>query len=369
MGRAFYRPELDAMRWFAFLCVFFHHTLGRSSLGVTVAAFDLQGTLSAGLKFAVSLFFLLSGYLITTLLTMEREATGRVHLAAFYQRRAARILPLYYSFVVVAVLVAALGPPAGQPSGHAVTAFSLFAGNWYLSYGGAATAALGILWSVNIEEQIYLVWPVLAGRCNRRGLTLLSMVIVVASYGTLLWLGVEGNGSDVMVRFNTLVEMQFFAGGALLAVWLPRHGFPLPAAVRLLLGASGLLSWIMATRSFGGTANVQSLWWMPAALYSCVFAGCLALFLSFFGMPDAWIPRPFLWLGKISYGLYVYHVLVLHLMPRPPAASAHRPALALARIGLELLFTIAIAAASYHFLERPFLRWKERVTFVPNRQP
>jgi peptidoglycan/LPS O-acetylase OafA/YrhL len=85
-------------------------------------------------------------------------------------------------------------------------------------------------------------------------------------------------------------------------------------------------------------------------------------------MPGRLIPQPIRWLGKISYGLYVYHVLVLTLTPRWPATWEHRASLTGLRLCLQLSIAILIAGLSYHWLELPFLRWKERITFVPNRR-
>ena len=361
--RGFYRPELDALRFFAFLCIFFFHTLSRPNPGT-----DLRDTLTFSLKFAVSLFFLLSGYLITTLLSIEKEVTGRVHLGSFYKRRIARIWPLYYWFIVV-VLLLGTEVPRVLPSGKALTTFLFFSGNWLIARGDVKTlGAIGILWSVNIEEQFYLVWPVITKFCGRRNLFAVSTAILAVSYAVLLWLGARGGFSELTFRDNSLVEMQYFAAGALLAAWLPQQGIRMPGAARLLLGTVGLSCWVAGTHLFGDTAaGALAIWWTSAALYGCVLVGCVALFLSFFGMPKAWIPQPILWLGKISYGLYVYHVLVLALMPRWPARWGHGAGLSAARLCLELLLSILVAGLSYRWIEQPFLRWKESFTFVPNR--
>jgi peptidoglycan/LPS O-acetylase OafA/YrhL len=363
----FYRPELDAMRLFAFLCIFVHHTLIPPVVPGRTQDIGLRSTLGTPLKFAVSLFFVLSGYLITTLLAMEKESTGQVHLRAFYQRRIARIWPVYYSFTVV-VLVIGVFVPRLLPSVGALAAYTFFSGNWYLVFARPNLAgSLGILWSINIEEQFYLLWPLMIKGYNRRTLIGLSLGILAAAHLLLLLLGRLGIVSDVAVRFNSLVEMQFFAAGSLLAAWLPREGLHYPGWVRSLLAACGLLCWGVGTRVFGGMTS-SVLWWMPAALYASAMAGCVALFISFFGMPDSWIPRPVLWLGKISYGLYVYHVLVLSLMPSWQEAQKHNVSLAIARVFMELLLVILVAGLSYRWLEQPFLRWREKATFVANRQ-
>ena len=351
------------MRFFAFLCIFFHHTLSRSSMDAIASHAGLRSIIADSLKFAVSLFFLLSGYLITTLLVVEKESTGRVHLGDFYRRRIARIWPLYYSFIVVVLLVGIVVARV-RPSGWALLAFILMSGNWFVSHAGGMTGGLGILWSVNVEEQFYLFWPPLIKYGGGRRWRVISAGILLCSYVVLLWFGVLGRNSDLTLRFNTLVEMQFFAAGALLAGWLPRDGIKIPLVLRLLLAVSGLCCWVGGVRFFTDRI-VQTIptWWAPIALYGSVMAGCLVLFLSFYGMPPRWLPRPLLWLGKVSYGLYVYHSLVLALMPRWPSGRGY----AAARLGAELLLTILIAGVSYHWLELPFLRWKKRFTFVPNR--
>jgi peptidoglycan/LPS O-acetylase OafA/YrhL len=364
----FFRPELDAMRFFAFLCVFFYHTLTPPPPHGIAAQVTLRATVASSGKFAVSLFFLLSGYLISTLLGLEKEYTGRVHLAAFYQRRMARIWPLYYAFMILVLLVGTMVARV-LPSPGAVAAFALFSGNWFLILGGASfVGGLGILWSVSIEEQFYLVWPLVAKYSRPRSLVWISAIIILFAYAVLIAFGARGIFSDIAARFNPFVQMQFFGAGALLSIWLPRDGLRTSSSVRVLLALAGLSCWVAGTRWFGGpAAGWKPVWWMPAALYGCVLAGCVLLFLSFFGAPERFFPRKVLWLGKISYGLYVYQALVLTLTPRWPAKWSHGAGLAGARLCLELSLVILLAGLSYHWLELPFLRLKKGSTFIPNR--
>jgi peptidoglycan/LPS O-acetylase OafA/YrhL len=356
------------MRFFSFLCIFFHHTLTQPIVNDLTRQLTVRNNLGMSAKFAVSLFFLLSGYLITSLLVMEKELTGQVHLGAFYKRRIARIWPVYYAFTILVVFLGSIVHRL-QPSTGAVVVFTLFSGNWFLIFGGASfVGGLGILWSINIEEQFYLVWPLIVGCSARRSLIWVSTGTIIAAYAVLFVLGARGIVSDAALRFNPLVEMQFFAAGALLSVWLPRDGIRLPGGIRLLLGLFGLFCWAAGTRFFGNIVPGPVLaQWSPAALYGCVLAGCIALFLSFFGLPGRFIPQPIRWLGKISYGLYVYHGLVLTLTPRWPAWE-HKASLAGLRLCLQLSIAVLLAGLSYHWLERPFLRWKEHITFVPNRR-
>jgi peptidoglycan/LPS O-acetylase OafA/YrhL len=361
----FYRPELDAMRFFAFLCVFFHHGLSRANVGELISPPLFRDFFADSLKYAVSLFFLLSGYLITTLLRIEQESIGKLDLRAFYGRRIARIWPLYYSFLVIVLLVA-IAVPRESPVSGALLAFLFFSGNWFVYVAGGLTGGLGILWSVNVEEQFYLFWPILIRFGRGRQGTLIPAVILICSYILLIVYGILRLNSDVVLRFNTLIEMQFFAAGGILAIWLPRAGLKIPLPLRSMLVLSGLSSWIAANcwLSIFGKTEIRTIqmWWAPAALYGCVLIGCVALFLGFFGLPRRWLPTPLLWLGKISYGLYLYHSLVRTLMPRWQSGKYGA-----IRLGLELLITILISGVSYHWLEAPFLRWKGRITLVPNR--
>lgn len=359
--RGFYLPELDAMRFFAFLCIFFHHTFSQSRIGAIASHESVRSIVAESSKFAVSLFFLLSGYLISVLLVLELEITGGLHLGDFYRRRVARIWPLYYSFIAI-VLLAGLVISRVQPSRGALLAFVFLSGNWFIADVGGMAGGLGILWSVNIEGQFYLLWPLLLKW--GRGLRLISVVILLCSYVVLLWFGMHGKNSDLTLRFNTFVEMQFFSMGALLAGWLPRAGLQIPLVFRLLLIPLGGCCWIAGVcLSHGRYAQSVSARYEGIFLYGCVLVGCVLVFLGFHGAPVRWFPRPILWLGKISYGLYVYHSLVLALMPRwwPGIGWAT------IRCGVEFLLTVIVAGASYRWLEQPFLRWKKNVTFVPNR--
>jgi peptidoglycan/LPS O-acetylase OafA/YrhL len=196
----------------------------------------------------------------------------------------------------------------------------------------------------------------------------ISTITILSAYAVLIACGARGTFSDVALRFNPFVEMQFFAAGALLSIWLPREGLRTPAPVRLLFAFVGLLCWVAGTRWFGGVdPGVAPVWWMPAALYGFVLTGCVLLFLSFFGVSAGFFPRKVLWLGKVSYGLYVYQALVLTLTPRWPAKWSHGAGLAGARVGFELALVIVLAGLSYRWLELPFLRLKKRSTFIPNR--
>ncbi len=172
----FYRPELDGLRFFAFLGVYIAHSLSPDSAyyiahHVPGASF-IASAVSAG-KFGVDLFFFLSAYLITELLLREKERFGAINLRSFYLRRILRIWPLYLLGLLIAVLLPLVFPAQSFPLRY-VLAFLLVSGNWVLSLRSAGILSIAgpasvmfILWSVSFEEQFYLFWPLIMGKTSR----------------------------------------------------------------------------------------------------------------------------------------------------------------------------------------------------------
>ncbi len=360
-AQRFYRPELDILRFFAFLCVFIHHTVNRRNSGGALAS-----AAEDALSFAVSLFFLLSAFLITTLLELELERTGDLHVGAFYVRRIARIWPLYYFFLSIWVVIG-LVLPEWRMTGGSIAAWVLMVGNWHIVLNGLQVPAVAIIWSVNVEEQFYLFCPWVVAIFRRRGLIAFSVATIGVSFATLFWMGLRHNFENTSLRLNTLVELQLFAVGTLAAIFVRRRELALPLAARAAFFLFGLGCWVFGTYSFDSrSAAAHFSWWSPAAEYALVTLGCVALFFSFYGAVVGRLGRPFVYLGKISYGLYLYHILfaagIRAAFPQPGGAAAK-----IAKAALSLGLTVATAAASYAWLEKPFLRMKDRFTFVKSR--
>jgi peptidoglycan/LPS O-acetylase OafA/YrhL len=214
----FYRPELDCLRFVAFLLVFSCHSL-HGFTKLSVAGAFLQH-MAAGGAFGVDLFFILSAYLITELLRREKHLTGRVDVRAFYMRRILRIWPLYFAFLTFWFLVRRFTPTTFPLS--AFMAFVLFSGNWYMVRAEVRSpfvSPVDPLWSVSVEEQFYLAWPLIVRFASRAELIVsaicLCIVSLIAQF-VLLRAGVP----HIAIWVNSLVHTGAIGVGVLSAVLL-----------------------------------------------------------------------------------------------------------------------------------------------------
>ncbi len=358
----FYRPELDIIRFFAFLCVFVRHGPGivpasNAPLWKLRAAQDFHILTDAG-AFGLPLFFVLSAYLITGLLLRERDLAGTIHLKAFYARRVLRIWPLYYLGIAIGIANSLLSPHADSFTRNQILYLVFFLG-WLgkESYHNG----VGVLWSISVEEQFYLIWPALAKIAGRKSVLLGSVATIAIALGTtLFWT------SD---WYNPLIHFLFFATGALLALALHNRSFSPGALTRLAFAAGGVSVWLLSAEYSGGFH--RKLIGLQASLsYSAVALGCLLIFGSLINLPSNWLPQPLVFLGRISYGLYVFHPIGLVLAGRltRPALISQYQVMQMAQIYIiALTITVAAAVTSYYFFERPFLRLKQRFTLVPSR--
>src|SRR6266481_4914950 len=245
---SFYRPELDVMRFFAFFGVFLFHAAPRSAefyeglqFPSWVTRIVLHAFAAGG--YGVDLFFALSAYLITSLLLRERATTGDLDLRSFYVRRILRIWPLYLGFVVFATLIPFLTHGPRLPLKY-IAGYSLLAGNWiYTIYGLPASFAIP-LWTVSIEEQFYLTWPLAFRKASLRRMLWIAVGVLVIANVVRVALAVSGATLPAM-EYNTFARLDPIALGILVAL----AGNRLPAfsqVQRVTFLAGGILSWIAA---------------------------------------------------------------------------------------------------------------------------
>lgn len=365
--RSFYRPELDVLRFFAFLAVFLFHFSHPVEFYVEhgiprVFATAVNGFLQAGV-FGVDLFFVLSAYLITELLLREKEQCGSLDVRAFYLRRVLRIWPLYFFYIGLA-LIPVFNPDHVFTWRHAA-AYLLLAGNWsVVAWGWPLHSIIGPLWTVSIEEQFYLAWPPIVRTLSRNHIVLAAIVMLIISNATRIAM-VAVHGGQNSVWCNTLARLDPIVAGILLAAVL-RGTIPnFSPATRLGMLAIGILS-LALVANYWKIHEPESLLWIPTLVgFPVVALSATLILLSVLGISTP-LPESLLYLGKISYGLYVYHALGNVLSNRLIPVHSAFVQLAL-RPTVALGVTVTLAAVSYAVLEKPFLKLKQRFAHIDSR--
>lgn len=372
----YYRPELDVVRFLAFLLVFIRHTLPNSTVHSQVVDRLFRGfapafyaSIDAG-RFGLSLFFTLSAFLICELLLREREITGKIEIKQFYIRRILRIWPLYYLGLALGLLAAFL--PGGHPDSAIVLAwFAVFLGAWHSCLFGWIHNPASPLWSISVEEQFYLFAPWAVKFFNRKSLYGFCALLILAANFRLYFLGRIG-APDYAIWADSFVQFECFAAGILLCLFL--HG-RLPRLVlwqRLVLLVGVFSCWFLASYKLpsaffyaSGSRGSRPL----IGGYALGTLGSTLLLVAFLGINPKLLPGWAVYLGRISFGLYVYHEFALHItnmLPTLGSASMKGPNLLL-QSALGLGLTILMAALSYRYFEAPFLRMKKRHAIIQSQ--
>jgi peptidoglycan/LPS O-acetylase OafA/YrhL len=288
----------------------------------------------------VRLFFVLSGFLITRILLQSRSWQAGYALRIFYARRALRIFPLFYVVLALAFVVD-IGP-VRQTIGWHVTYLT----NLYLFERGNWHGSISHLWSLAVEEQFYLIWPILMLTVPERRLPALLVATIVAAPITRLMLGgpmdsvlptscLDSLGAGALLAFpaarQSMMRVGVAAGLPLLAVSLAIRGAGLagePVEIALDVGVSLASAWIVgsATQGFGGYAG---------------------RFLA---------ARPVVYLGTISYGVYLFHGFMPYVLGRYVRGFVEMPWPL--RAALLTMATITIASVSWRVFEKPLLALK-----------
>ena len=192
-----YHPELDLLRFVAFLAVFMHHALPRDASlyirqGLSPAATQWLLTAKEAGAFGLDLFFALSSYLITELLLREYANRGSINVSAFYIRRALRIWPLYFTFLAFTVLVVPTIFPKENLGAIYIVSFALFVGNWVCAMKGLPFSVAGPLWSISVEEQFYIGWPLLLRFVGVNRIKQIAIGMLMLAFVTRILLAVYG---------------------------------------------------------------------------------------------------------------------------------------------------------------------------------
>lgn len=353
----FYRPELDVLRFVAFFLVFLCHWIP-----VKDPPEPFMDLIKNAASMGVPVFFCLSSYLITELLLRERRTTQRINTPAFYKRRALRIWPLYFAALFTGFFFV---PAPHKETSGALLSYIFLAGNWYTFFHGYLPLGSSVLWSIGVEEQFYLFWPSVIRFAKNRGIILISAAMLIASQAGLLWLW-SRPVVNPRIWVSTFPHLQYFAIGAIVSICFHQKLPRIHTILRLAMIATGLVLFVMANEMVHINPD-GSPGGMMYPGYLIVGIGCALLLI---GMLGAEIPRrmkPFVYLGKISYGLYIYHVWCLQLSLVIAKALYIHSHVSIFTFALGFPLTVLVAACSYRFFESPFLRLKERFEIVKSR--
>jgi peptidoglycan/LPS O-acetylase OafA/YrhL len=351
---------LDSIRALAVMAVVFSHSVPEDWSWMP---------LNLG-RAGVTVFFVLSGFLITGILLEARAAAEQVSaskvmvLRRFYVRRALRILPLFYCVLLILRLAA----PADMHD--SLPWHLLYASNYYNAVHGAWLGPASHFWSLAVEEQFYLVWPVVLLLSKRALLpAFITLGILVGPISR--WLGLLLIQNDVSAYTLTTSCVDSLAAGALLA-YLRRPGGPLAHASGVLgdrLAAAALLAYlvIQAVSRRAAQPDIDIIW-ADLAVGMCAF-GVIQAIVARRSRRIPVLSSPVLsYIGTISYGVYVWHYPVPWLAWSLRQATGYDVSLPLpgwSRFFIVLGVTLVAASGSWHFLERPFNRLKARFPYVP----
>lgn len=332
-----YMPQMDSLRAFAVFGVLVQHWF---TAAVPVGSWG------------VILFFVISGYLITHTLHRLRDSGISLHRAAqvFFVRRSARLIPAYFALLAIWAVFS----PQFRSDWL-----------WYVMYGSNILLnsrqdwiALTPSWSLSVEEQFYLAWFPLVMLVKPKSLMLPMAVLVMAAPVARMIYALDGNSFGNYLLWSNLDALVI---GALLSV-LERGGGTLPSrAVRLALIAGLALPLIAA---YGWTVTVIGNSLVPL-LVALIAAALVWRSRTGFQRSAGWLlsQTSLIYLGKISYGIYLFHMLVLALSTNIAKSTSH-PSLStlfkaesLQGFALYVGLTLLLAAASFKYLETPVREW------------
>lgn len=349
---AFYKPELDCLRFAAFFAVFVHHSFPKTAdFYVTRNLPPLLADVAYGGAFGVDLFFCLSAYLITELLVREKELVGVLNIRAFYMRRLLRIWPLYFTFVFFSYGLTFVDSSQVFSPLH-LAMFMFLLGNWAAASDGVRSVVVP-LWSVSFEEQFYLFWPLIVRKASRRQMVGVCGVMIAVAFLYRHIIMRTVTNSHGLIWNGTFSHLDAISYGILLS--LARVSERMSIWLRSMLALLGCGAWVCAAELRDRGDVMMAL----AALGSvAILRAAIGLRLN-----HRWLVR----LGVVSYGLYVYHEFLLHYVQLAlPATLTHTPKFVVWWI-VSFAGTILVALASYRWLEMPFLRLKERFAIVRSR--
>ena len=355
-----------------------------------------------GMPLVIDWFFVASGFLITSLLLDEKNKTDGVSLRNFYTRRVLRLFPAMYAFLATFSLLALAATLLVEDSSDFSNWWvDVLAGAFYVfnfvaaADPGAVSGAIGHIWSLTVEEQFYFVWPLLLVFALRKASRRTDFRLIAGSVAFIaLFFFLRGHFQYIVEDTSSLhptfidendptwqgflyrfasMRPDMIVYGCLIAFVVRTIPRPIPDRVRVALSVVGPISWIwFAVVLFLANSGIWGfeLWGGPAYQVALLLLGPGVI--DTYLRAEAWYYRPLAnkpceFLGVRAYGIYLWHVIpVLIFLPAISNANG-MPKLVLA--SFTTCLGVLIGLGSYRFIERKFLRMKDRFAAIPISRP
>lgn len=363
MNTRFYLPNLNGLRFIAALAVIVGHVeLSKKSFGIpNLIQSDISYFSKGGGHLGVVLFFVLSGFLITLLLLKERELKNEINFKKFFMRRVLRIWPLYFLFISIIIFIFHGYESLKQAiinQDEVILLYFLILPNVAIS-GIGTIPYIAHLWSIGVEEQFYLIWPVLFKKLKDKYILVILFLIfitipLIPHLCDFLSLRIDGFSKvfNFIKLFFSYFLINAMACGAFMAyLYLYKQEFIkriLTKNINIILTIGVFVFWIIH----------PNLGFFRETLFSVLFA-IMILGLSvnkgLFLLENTIVN----YLGKVSYGLYVYHWLIIGIVNYYLLNNNFKRYNILLYSG-TVFITIIVSILSYEYIEKPFLKFKNK---------
>ncbi len=367
-----YFSNLDGLRFFCFLAVFLFHSIYSEKPEIYTSPLFrfLKDRLFHNGFLGVNFFFVLSGFLITYLLIKEKQLHGKINVPNFWIRRILRIWPLYFACVFLGFVIF---PLAKKFSGGAsvetanIWYYLGFINNFdYINKGMPDSPGLGVLWSIAIEEQFYLVWPLILALLPVKRYWIAFTVIILHS-----WYYRAGHDVPILHEMHTFSCIGDMATGAL-GAWLVSVSVPFRNFINRIPRAVILLFYL----AFFGIIFLRQDILLGNQFIRIFERSILAFTIIFIILEQCFAETSFVkmsslkqvtnW-GVITYGLYCLHFIIISLVTgatKKLGLDQQLWQVVLLQPLISLALTIAVAWLSYRFFELPFLKLKNRFSYI-----
>lgn len=366
-----YFPNLNGIRFIAALIVIIHHIEQFKFMFGLNNCWETSLVMQSIGKLGVILFFTLSGFLITYLLLVEEKQVGKIDIKQFYIRRILRIWPLYFLIFFLAFFVLNNINFFNLPNESALNAsssitfvlFVCFLSNIFLAFYGALPFA-SQSWSVATEEQFYLIWPWVLKFSKSKLLSLILVIVVVCGVNIFLMTNLSNSlpFKQELLSFWKMFNIDCMATGGIFAYFLFTGAKILKYVMNVYVFYFALLSMIILL-AFKIYIPIFTTYF-NYDIWALLFGLVILNFSSAKNLGISLENKVFNYLGKISYGLYMYHSIAILISIKVLIlfSTANNILIFITSLGI----TILMAHLSYFYFENMFLKLKHRFTRVPS---